>query len=423
MRLALLLLFATAADNLPPQTACGGGEGSAPVGSPPGKFSEFPVSSDGADGMTAYLFTPDNVPAGKKVPLLFVVHGNGDGAKGRHQSLSLISSKEFPIYVVGIQYQKEVKFNAAAWPWEVCQKAFDWLLAKTTKDCPIDPDHVYLQGFSMGCGYAGGWAYARWKQDHDTFPFRALFFNSSPAPARTKEDYPPIPLINMVGEKETAVLGTINLVKDVKTWCNQLALQGQQVEYHEVPNMEHAVNGQCCQIIRDTIQALWGPRDLPVTYEEGAIGDAMRLMRKGRLADGFKALGEIKDLDPKAKKAWSAAKKKLEDWAAGDLKRLDGLIAEALVKRKLFEIEEFLKFRAIAAAFPDQGRKHASAIKSIETKQADELKRRDDYVAARTKETEDRAAAKELLQTLAAVKGSATAKAAAYRLSWWIDGK
>jgi acetyl esterase/lipase len=417
--LLLLVALPATADELPPQMACGGGEGSPAPGGGTGKVSEFPVTSEGADGMTAYLYLPDNPPRDRRVPLLFVLHGNGDSGKGRHANLTAVSSKDDPIIVVGIQYQKEATFNAALWDGAVTLRAFDWLLEKTLKEQPVDPDHVYLQGFSMGCGYAGSWAYKRWKDDPKTFPFRALFFNGSPAGARSKDDYPPVPFIAMVGEKETAVLGTINVVKSVKTWANQLARAPRQVEYHEIPGMEHAVNGQCHQIIRDTILRLRGPRDLPAWFD----GEAARTLRLGRLAEGFQGLVEAaksKELDSKARKAASDARKRLEEWSATEMKRLESLVAEALVKRKSFEVEEFLRLRELATAFPDAGRKFSSGIASTEKKQAEELKRRDAYLAARAKEAEDVDVAKTALEALAAVKGSRTAQAAAYRLSWWM---
>ncbi len=420
----VILAGVSAADDLPIQTSCGGGESSPPTGNPPGAFSEFPVASEGAEGMTGYLFLPDAIPAGRRVPLLFVLHGNGDSGKGRHRNLSNVSSKDDPIIVVGIQYQKEVKFNAALWPGDVTLRSFEWLLAKVVKEQPADPENVYVQGFSMGCGYAGGWAYKRWQDAPDTFPFRALFFNGSPSPARSKDAYPPVPIINMVGELETAVMGSANIVKSVKTWSNQLARLGAHVEYHEIPKMEHAVNAQCHQIIRDTILRLRGPRDLPAHSTDPAIAAACRLLRRGQVADGYRGLTEIaqsKELDAKARKAGADVKKKLEDWAATEMKRVESTVAEALAKRKTFEMEDFLRLRTLAATFPDQGRKHASGIAAQEKRQADELKRRDEYLAARAQEKDDPAAAKAALQLLAGMKGGRGVQAAAYRMSWWMD--
>lgn len=425
--LAVLCLSAMCvrAGDLPIQCETGGGDDSPPAVNPPGKFSKFAVDIPGAEGMNAFWFQPDGIIPGKRYPLLFVLHGNGDGAEGRHRNLSNVSSKEHPVFVVAIQYQKEAKMGSEGWGREVTRKSWDWLLEKSMKELPVDPDQVYLQGFSMGAGFVGSWAYSLWKDSPETLPFRALFFNGGMSSTGRKEVYPPVPYICMVGEKETAVLGSINVVEGVRDFCNELSAFGLQVEYHEIPGMEHSINQRCHKIIRDTILALHGPRDPQLPHETGELAKPIRLLKTGKWTEGLDALKplEAKETEEKLRKKAADVRKRCETWAAAELKRLEGAIAEALVKRKWFDVEAYARMRAVAAAFPDQAKSYPEKFKNLEKKQADEIKRRVDFLAARAREQEDFAAAKALYQELAKAKDSRTAKAASYRLFWWQEKK
>jgi hypothetical protein len=413
---AFLLAIAACAGDLPLQTGTGGAA-LKEDGVGQGKTSSFPVTSDGADGMTAYQFLPDVAP-GRRYPMLFVLHGNGDRGENRHRNMTRVSTKEFPVFVFGVQYQKGVKFNDPCWDQEVCWKAFDWIREKALKENPIDPDQVYCQGFSMGGGYTGMYSFHLWKKDPAKFPFRALFFSSGQAFTSDKSVFPNVPHIGMVGEKEIAVMGAVNVVQDTRVWANALWRWGFAVEYHEIPGMEHQVNPQCHSIIRETMQVLGSPRDCPGPWDAGDLGGAGSLLRRGRWTEGLQALAAI--ADAKLKSKVGDAKKKAEGWASAEMKRLDAALADA-AKRKSPDPEALLRLRAIAAAFPDQAKPLAAKIEGHEKTHAEEMARREELEAARKKEAEDAAGAKAEYERLSKVPSSATAKAAAFRLTWWVD--
>ncbi|MEK7467023.1 MAG: hypothetical protein AAB074_06365 [Planctomycetota bacterium] len=403
--------------DLPLQTALGGAAGKED-GAGMGKFSTFPVEGEGAKGMNAYLFVPDGVAAGRRVPLLFVLHGNGDKGENRHRNLSRVSTKEFPVFVVGVQYQKDTKFNSECWPQDVCWQAFDWMREKVLKEHPIDRDQVYCQGFSMGGGYCGMYSMHLWKQDPAKFPFRALFFSSGTAFTSDRAAFPDVPHIGMVGEKETAVMGVVNVVKDTRQWANALWRWGIPVQYHEIPGMEHQVNPQCHSIIRESMMVFASPRDCPGPFDADDIGAAGSMMRRGKWKEGLEALAAISE--PKLKSRVTDARKKAEAWAVSELRQLDVAVADA-AKRKTADPEALIRMRSIAEAFPEQAKSYAKKLEAHATSHAEEMKRRDEFFAARDQELKDAAAAKAECERISKIAGSPAAKAAAYRLTWWAD--
>ncbi|KAF0243613.1 MAG: hypothetical protein FD180_3217 [Planctomycetota bacterium] len=415
---ALLAIASLAcAGDLPLQTALGGTAGKED-GAGLGKFSNFAVEVEGASGMKAYLFVPDGAAAGRKYPLLFVLHGNGDKGENRHRNLSRVSTKEFPVFVVGVQYQKDTVFNSACWPQEVCWSAFDWLREKALKEHPIDRDQVYCQGFSMGGGYCGMYSMHLWKKDPAKFPFRALFFSSGTAFTSDRAAFPDVPHIGMVGEKETAVMGVVNVVKDTRQWANALWRWGIPVQYHEIPGMEHQVNPQCHSIIRESMAIFGSPRDCPGPFEADAIGEAGSMLRRGKWKEGLEALSAI--ADAKLKSRVTDARKKAEAWAASELRQLDAAVADA-AKRKSADPEALIRMKAIAEAFPEQAKTYSKKLETHAASHAEELKRREEFLAARAQESKDAAAARAECERLSKIANSPTAKAAAYRLTWWGD--
>ncbi len=423
--LAAVLLAASlaSAGELPIQEGCGGGDESPPAVNPPGKYSKFPVEVEGATGMNAYLFSPEGVQPGRRYPLLYVFHGNGDGAEGRHRNLSNVSSKDYPVFVIACQYQKEAKMGSEGWGPEVTRNAFRWLLDKTLKEQPVDPDQVYLQGFSMGAGVIGQWAYRWFKDEPESMPFRGLFFNGGMASAHRKEVYPDVPYVCMVGEKETAVLGSINVVQGVREFANELLRFGLRCEYHEIPGMEHSVNERCHKVIRDSMIALAGPNDPPTPAEPGELASVVRKLKAGRWKDAMDELKplEAKETEEKLRKRAIELRKAVEKWAPVELKRLEGRLAEGLAKKKPFDVESWARMRAVADAFPDGAKPWADKLRGLEKKQGDEIARRAKFLEARALETGDRTAAKAAYEELAKAKDSRMARAAAYRLSWWLD--
>ncbi|NUN47406.1 MAG: hypothetical protein HUU15_01085 [Candidatus Brocadiae bacterium] len=418
--LTLAAVTALAGD-LPIQVAVGGAAAEKEPGASQGKTVTIPVTAEGADGMSAWLLIPDGVVPGRKYPLLFVLHGNGDNGQNRHKNMSRVSTREFPVFVLGVQYQQGTKFNDPRWPDEVCWRAFDGLIATSLREHPVDPAQLYLQGFSMGGGYTGMYSMALWKRDPAKFPFRALFFNSGMAFTPNPKVYPAVPHIGIYGSEETAVKGVVNVVKDMEVWGNALLRYGIPVEMHRIEGMGHQVNPRCHVIIRETMMVLCGPKDLPAPFEEGDLGAACSALRVGRWKEGMEALAvPAGGADAKLKAKAADLKKKAESWASTEMKRLDAAVADSL-RRKAFDAEAWTRLRTLADVFPDPAKSLAKKLEDHAAKGADEIARRGEFLAARALEATDAKAAKAEYERLAAVAGSGVAPAAKHRLSWWMD--
>jgi predicted esterase len=219
-----------------------------------GDLKTIPVKETGYEGMVYHLFTPKGVRPGKLYPLVYALHGNGQNAETHARSIAKISTAELPVFVVAPQYQKEKKFNAPVYPG--AGEIFAMILRTTLKDCPIDKGRVILEGFSMGSNYSTAWINAlanRTKQDNP-FPFRAAWLNSTAVPPRSPA--PRIPYLLFVGEKETAVLGRINVLESVRTAYKSMFIADLDVRYIEIPGMGHAVNAECRRIMREHLAAM-----------------------------------------------------------------------------------------------------------------------------------------------------------------------
>ncbi|MCC6465692.1 MAG: hypothetical protein IT463_10165, partial [Planctomycetes bacterium] len=245
-----------------------GGDDSGKVEPDKTTLKECKIEVEGCEKMTGYVLTPDTLPEGRKVALMFTFHGNGDLGRGRVQNVGRITTARDPVITIGVQYQELTPEGGGTMgmPTLATQdkiiEGSKWLLKKVMAEQPVDPARVFVSGFSWGTSWASGWARKEWMENPDAFPFRAVFLYSSGG-AVSRETCPPVPWINFVGSEETAVLGTINVVASVRHYSNTLAAWGIPVQYHEIPKMGHAVNGRCHQITRDVVNDLGGPGRLP----------------------------------------------------------------------------------------------------------------------------------------------------------------
>lgn len=441
------------ASRLLPQRGVGGDE-SGRTNPDKRTFSEIKIEVEGCEDMTGYMMLPDVLPEDRKVALMFTFHGNGDVGAGRVKNVSACSTARDPVITIGVQYQHlqengKGKMNMPlAASGDKILEGCRWLLNKTMRDYPVDPERVFVSGFSMGTGYASGWARREWGSNPDAMPFRAVFLYSSGGSV-TRETCPPIPFVCTVGSEETAVLGSINVVAAVRNFCNVVASWGVPVQYHEIPGMGHAVNGRCHQITRDVINELGGPGVLrpaqakePSPFEPATdpyIQQVIELCNADRWADALGRILEIegdKDISSKDKRPVKSFEKEIEKVAKKELKRVHDEITALVKAEKMPRASLLHRLRAIIDCWPDEawikGKGYGEVLAHIEggfPPSVCEREREQWMREALALESTDgkRPQAKAMYEKLAARKSedddaSEWPRAAAYRLAWWIDG-
>ncbi|MEK7467999.1 MAG: hypothetical protein AAB074_11340 [Planctomycetota bacterium] len=451
---------ATDAAKFLPQSRLGGGEAN-PVVKGPSDFSELNIEEPGCEKMTGYLSLPKNLDKSKRYALMFVFHGNGDRGKGRVGVLAQITTERDPVIVIGVQYQElqadgtgKMGLPTLAKP-DVVIKGCRWLLEKTMREQPVDPDRVFVGGFSWGTAWSSGWAVDWWKEDPATFPFRALFLYSSGG-AGKKETMPPIPTFCTVGELETEKAGNFEVLPAVRHYANVLANWGLPVLYHEIPKMGHDVNFRCLQITRDAINDLGGPGSLPYPPASGVaapqpeplvlsksedkyVKEVTALLAQDRWPDAVARIAEI-ELDRKVtladKKAVLALRTELQKFAQAELPRLDKLLADAAKTEAVPSPFQLRRQKALLEAYAKwpwaQKKQYAETVARFTDDYPPVARERDREKAMRDawalEQSGKRDEAKPLYAALAAREGedggrSDWPRAAKFRLSWWFESK
>ncbi len=218
----------------------------------------LPVEVEGGEGMEFHLHLPSGWKAKSKkrrYPILLVLHGNGQAPTGAFRKYRQLSKKKTPLIVIAPKYQKEKRFNAERWPQDVCMKAFEWLRKQAMDHYNGDRDGFFVQGFSMGGSYASLYVTYLIKQWQlaEHFPVRGVILNSGVAYSRTMKWPENVPSLFVVGELETAVRGTINVVESMQRAANEFHRQGGDVRFHLIPGMKHTVNQECLDIAQRLI--------------------------------------------------------------------------------------------------------------------------------------------------------------------------
>lgn len=454
---AFLERFATDRRKFEPQAGLGGDEGGK-VDSTKNTLSDCKIEVEGCEKLTGYVSVPEGLEPGRKVALMFAFHGNGDLGKGRVQNVSRISTARDPVITIGLQYQ-QTKEGGGGWfngptlaTADKILEAARWLVDKAIKDHPVDRQRVFVSGFSWGTSWAGALVTRDWQNNPEAFRYRGLFLYSSGANMGTRETMPPVPVIATVGEDETAVMGSANVVAAVRYFCNQYRSYGACVQYHEIPKMGHQVNGRCLQITRDAIQQLGGPGALPypdpnapipspLPFAESTdiyVKEVVELCRQDLWQDAIarvEAIEKDKSVARDAKKAIKNFEREIEKVAKAEAARIEKLLASCLKDEQLPNPHEVRRIRAIAAAYGETGwMKLHRFTETLAKLEGDfpplvrERERAEQMARAWALESEpgQRPAAKAALEALAARKtedggASIWPKAAAYRLAWWID--
>jgi acetyl esterase/lipase len=421
------------------------------------KSTKHDVEGEGCDKLIAYRVVPDDIPDDVKPALLFVWHGNGGSGKNTVEKFAQTHSKRDPVITIGFQYQLlqedgKGKFNnplaAKGKPlWDGAR----WFMELTAKEFNVDMERIFTAGFSMGTGYCCGWPTAWWNSEPETFPFRGVFTVGSPGYTREKSQCPPIAWINIVGEKETAVKGTINVVANVRNWCNRLAMWDQIVQYHEIPGMGHTFNAQVLRLVRDSMNELGGPgRQLadgekpdiePLKFKDA--NEDIQLLIDLCNADDWKGaltkaaeLAEDKELKAKIRNCIKKFPGAAEKVAKDEIKRIEKTLKTCLSKEKLPSERDLIRGRAIVDTWADEKwvarLKFHEQLTQLESDDFGPYKREKERkaefeVAWNTEANDNRNDAKAMYEKLAKRSDedegqSIWPKAAAYRLTWWIDG-
>lgn len=397
----LLLPSAVAPTDALAKGSKGGGGGQ-------GDFQKFDVTDPGYEGMYWTLFVPKGVQKNARYPLVLALHGNGAASEGHARSIAQVSTDELPVFVIAPQYQKGQKFNNPTY--DNPEVAFLKMLHTVQEKHPIDPTRLVLEGFSMGGNFTCGWAFSAQASDPEFFPFRAAMLNSTATPP--SGEAPKIPYLMTLGDKETNVLGLVNIVAQVRGTFQTMSRAKSDVRYFEVPGMGHAVDVNCIGAMRELLATLPGLDDTPWADPKlpARFAPVKKACDASRFAEGLKALDEFAKPDSEApapekakavelraaiearlKKTAAAWAKQAE--AVDDLLPYDALVAQA----------EALKDEpALAEAFK-AGVAKLEKAKSIRA----ELDARKAYQEARDKWVEDEEAGKKLL---AAVGAGATGK-------------
>ncbi|MCC6572803.1 MAG: hypothetical protein IT462_03340 [Planctomycetes bacterium] len=439
---------------LSPQTCLGGDPDAKMPG--PGKtatFSEFKVECEGANGIVAYKYVLNTLAPGKKYPLMFTFHGNGESGKGNVSNLGPLMMGADPCLVCGMQYQQleadgKTKFNNPRnCDMDGTCAAARWVLEKMIKDYPIDTERVFVGGFSMGTLYSSYWTAYEWSKDPETFPFRGLILFSSPG-VHDREKLPPIPVVCTVGSEEVAVLGTVNVVENVRSYCNLLNTWGIPNTYHEIPKMGHGVNARCICIARDLINQCGGPGlqwkpagvvlpdPLPFKSDDAGVRELIGFCAADDWVGARKRIAEIwenKKLKTKERQPAKDFEKEMDKFAKSEISRLEKEIDKAIKAKEFPKGWHVARLKALVEAYKDEtwmkGKDPLAIVRKAESDEfppcARENERRELWLdALDCEKTDKRADARKLYEDLAKRKAedngaSLWPKAAEYRLTWW----
>lgn len=446
-------------ERLFPQKGLGGGEAN-PIAMGPADFSETKIEEPGCEKMTGYMSLPKNLDKAKKYALMFVFHGNGDRGKGRTQVLAQITTERDPVIVLGVQYQELQADGTGKMGLPILAKDEDtvirgckWLLDKTMKEQPVDPERVFVGGFSWGGAWSSGWLVEWWNQHPETFPFRALFLYSGNGAPR-KETMPHLPVFLTVGQLETKAAGNYDILPDLRMFSNILSNWGVPIQHHEIPKMGHDVNYQCLQITRDAINDLGGPGSLPYPAATAApkpdalpfaksddrfVKEVTAMCADDRWPDAVARIAEV-EMDRKVsladKKAILAFRTELQKFAQAELPRLDKLLAEAAKAEALPNPFQLRRQKALLEAYAKwpwaQKKQYAETCGKFGDDYPPTAREKDREKAMRDawalEQAGKRGDAKPLYEGLVKRESEDEGKsvwpaAAKYRLSWWVDGK
>ncbi len=279
---------------------------------------------------------------------------------------------------------------------------------------------------------------------------RAAFFSSKAFDPRKK--YPPIPMVQTVGEKEDNFAGQ-DQRGYIRQYCCMARQAGLAVTYHEIPGRGHELAPRVIQIVRDHIQAFGGPgcdvyrnargaqepaEPLPFASEDALVQELIGLCRAEDWAGALKRAAEIdadKELKSKQKKEAKKFPKEMEKYAKKALPELEKKIEEAMKAEKFPPGWAVKRLKALSEAYAGESwvsnRNYGALLERLENefepakreREREELFRKAEALEA---EQGKWAEAKQLYEQLVKRKeedggASLWPKAAEYRLKWWRE--
>ncbi len=318
------------------------------------------LTEPGFEGLYYMVAVPEGLAKGKRYPLLFALHGNGDPSEIHLQGMSGVSSKAFPVFIVAPQYQLDQKTSGRSHPRTT--EAFQRVLDRVCRDYPIDRGRMFLEGFSMGGITASRWTF-EFGQDRE-FPFRAVFLNSgcraprSPAP-RTS-------YIMWVGDQE----GTgFKMLQSTRRNYLRMSAEGYDVEYIEMPDTGHNVPESSILQERSYIQAcpdyssLLRRRSKPTQD----FGGWSHLAERGEFAALLRAAGEVAKGSSRAGFARRSQALSVIKEVHSALRKLPKELARLdPAAHGLLRYREILRLEAQLVAEPTLAKGFASARKKLE---------------------------------------------------------
>ena len=273
-----------------------------------GKIERVLVGEGAHAGMAFQVFTPANVRRGKFYPLVFGLHGNGNTAESHVRMMSDVSTDTAPVFIVAPSYQKEAKFNAPVA--EDAEGVFDAVLAQVLETYPIDRGRVVLQGFSMGAIYCTNWLNAigtRPESENAPYSFCGVWLNSTAVVPRRSLGRT-LPFLMFVGADETAILGTINIVENVRRAYMAMFQRGADATYIEIPGMGHTVGSECLRLMRDSLGQIPDHSEALLPRHAKSFPEEQRLVTRGLFAAPLKTFeqameGADRSLSSEARRA------------------------------------------------------------------------------------------------------------------------
>lgn len=356
-----------------------------------GEFVKVDFTEPEWQGAYYTVFVPKGVAPGRAYPLVVALHGNGAKSDGHCRNLAKVSTADAPAFVVAPQYQQGNQFNNPLYT--PTGKLLKTMLDAVVAKYPIDESRLVLQGFSMGGNTLASWTYAWMAQDPDSYPFDMIWFSSTAIPPHDGRNgtggqvAPKIPMLLMTGSKETNVLGLVNVVKQTREAYRVFHQRGHDARYIQIPEMGHAVNGTCIEIMRDALTELpsvGGAVKAAKSLPEAAKA-AVALANQGKFAGALAELEQLRAAESaltateKGKVATQvkSIEKFLKSHAASESKRLTTTFTPS-------GYDNLLALSASLAAHDTLGQVYAKAVDKLQKHKVvqAQLAAREAFVAA-----------------------------------------
>lgn len=408
-----------------------------------------PADAEAVDPIAATWCVPDGIDATRKLALLVALHGDGGNGPQMAKTCARVSTKADPVFVAGVSWQNGERSlrggDVAGFVAQVRE-----MITAIKKDYSIDTERIFMLGFSAGSTVTEYFLVEEWDKHPERFDIRAAFFCSKGFDYR--KAYPPIPMIQTVGETEDNFYGQ-DQRGYIRQFCCGARRAGIAVTYHEIPGRGHELAPRVMQIARDHINAFGGPgcdiyrtargeqeqaEPLPFASDDAYVKEIIARCQNedwvGALAR-VQAIDDDKEIKSKEKRELKKFPKEMEKYARKALPELEERIEDAMKAEKFPPGWAVKRLRALTEAYAEESwvsnRNYAELLNRLETEfepAKREREREDLFKQAEALEGEQGkwAEAKRLYEQLAQRKDeddgvSVWPKAAAYRLQWWVD--